>query len=185
MNGWSNLNWNQHMTRRRAFSLVELLLTIGIGTTLMMLAVNIVHESMRLSSVSNRLQHNDRVATQFARQLRIDVQRSLVAQLNGQSKVELKHSDSTEIAYASEQNFVVRTVTQGDETLQHEKYQFGPGMSVQFANLESPKRISATVLRANSISASEPRIDRQISATVGRMSKLHAAQTNPPGAPKP
>ncbi len=177
--------WQRKRNAQRAFSLIELLLTMTAGTTLTLLAVGVIHQSMHLFAVTEDLQNDTRRASLFARQLRQDINRASFASIKDQTLVLVQGRSSIEITYTSLENQIIRKENRGTQVLQQERYHFRPGVSVQLASWNNPLRVCAEIVRQSEIAGQPPRVDRQIVATVGRLSSWSTQETSSNEATQP
>lgn len=159
------------MIQRRGFSLIEMLLTMTVGSALMVLAMTLLQQAMTLSSQTRGQCESDRATHRLCEQFRRDAH--IATTVTTQDNLETIFTvDSERITYQILDGAVTRTTStghQGQERSGHEQYELGESTSVTIERLEQPERVSLTVRRQPMLKHVGPRIDRQIAVTVGRL----------------
>ncbi|TVP99969.1 MAG: prepilin-type N-terminal cleavage/methylation domain-containing protein [Planctomycetaceae bacterium] len=87
------------MRNRRGFTLTELLITLGAGTTLMMLSVGLIHRSMRWTSAARVQATDHRTLGQLSSQFRADVHRAESAVVEAPDRLRILIRGEGEIRY--------------------------------------------------------------------------------------
>jgi len=87
------------MRNRRGFTLTELLITLGAGTTLMMLSVGLIHRSMRWTSAARVQAADHRTLGQLSSQFRADVHRAESAVVEAPDRLRILIRGEGEIRY--------------------------------------------------------------------------------------
>ena len=146
------------MIQRRGFSLIEMLLTMTVGSALMVLAMTLLQQAMTLSSQTRRQCDSDRATHRLCEQFRRDAHTASAVTTNT-SEETVFAIDSDSVIYRVLDGTVTRTRSIQQE---NERYDLGPSASVEIKTLDQPERIRLTVRRQPSLKHVGPRIDRQI-----------------------
>jgi prepilin-type N-terminal cleavage/methylation domain-containing protein len=165
------------MKRRQGFTLIEMLLTMSVGSLLMVLAMTLLQQAMTLSSQTRSQCDADRVIHRLCEQFRRDAHSASAVSTDDQLVVTLV-GDSKNIVY----RFLNSTVTRSTsgESIENEQYDLGKSANVTIEMLEQPEQIRLTVLREPKLKHIGPRIERQIALTVGRFAvKPSREETQP------
>ena len=164
------------MIQRRGFSLIEMLLTMTVGSALMALAMTLLQQAMTLSSQTRRQCDSDRATHRLCEQFRRDAHTASAVTTNTSDETVFT-VDSDSVIYRVLDGTVTRTKSTHQEK---ERYDLGAAASVTIEMLDQPERISLTVRRQPTLKHVGPRIDRQIAVTVGRLAVTTASEETQP-----
>jgi len=133
------------MKETQGFTLVELLLSMTVGSVLMALALGMVHRAMRVESTAHTHAGVERTATRLSRQFRHDIHQAesvfIGDQPAGASSLRLMVPDKNPITYQVEKSRVRREQPLGDEQIHREFFSFPEGFAVRFTELDEPLRV--------------------------------------------
>ncbi|MGI9455342.1 MAG: PulJ/GspJ family protein [Aeoliella sp.] len=161
------------MKHRPAFTLVELLISMSIGATLMALAIGVVHRTMNLQSAARAQEASHRAAAQLSRQFRRDIHRSASVALNdgGVTLSVETPSGILPTTYAFDDGTLIREQIKGDGRRHREQYHFGRHAQFDIRVEPEPRRIVLTVEKAV-IARETPRVLLHCEAVVGRLAQF-------------
>lgn len=154
--------------QRAAFTLVELSITMAAGGTLMMLAIGLVHQTMSLSATDRQHCDHQRATDRLAAQFRSDVNQAQSCTVESGQNIELILPGDDRIQYEADGNQLIRLQPLGDGTVRRESFRLDEHASASFELLDEPARAAVTIRRQAPHSNLAPRIDRHVSAVVGR-----------------
>jgi prepilin-type N-terminal cleavage/methylation domain-containing protein len=187
------------MNRHRAFTLVELLVTVCIGSSVMLASVTLVHRSFTLHrQASEELQHQLRV-NRWTAQMRRDGCTSTAANLVSSQQLELTTADGQIITYSFREGHLWReravredeeSVSSPNVTSHVERLRLDAAATATFSVRFSPERIVLQIAkqldprigRPSAESASPgavARIERQVVAVLGSWLPNHDDRSAP------
>ena len=160
------------MKRSSAFTLVEVLMTMTMGSTLMLLAIGLVHQSLSLSKLGKTRSEHDRSVNRVAQQFRADVHSASVVIAASADSLQLAMPDSTIVSYLAVESAVERKQTALTGPPSYDRFQFEPLCRIQF--LASAKSPLAQFQLQRSFPHQElpTRVDVQVIAQVARWQQL-------------
>ncbi len=183
------------MNDRQAFTLTELLITMSAGSTLMMLAVGLVHQSMHLTTAARGRADEHRAISKLANQFRQDVHWADEVVVESAETVRLSIRSVGEVTYDCQASECVRLApgepATGDQAARphRERFLLKTGGAVLFEMLEQPSRAVLTVFRGevsgkqailNVSSGDTPARSRppalRVEAVIGRLAQITEAQ---------
>ena len=166
------------MKRRNAFTLVEMLMTMTMGSSLMLLAIGLVHQSMSMSKLAKIRGEHDQSLARLTQQFRVDVH--LASELTSVSTdlLSLKFADNSLVTYKYGAANVTREKTGPGSEVARELFRFDERCLVTFANQLSPNRVVVQVERRMENTEVPSPIDLQVVAVVGRWQHLQKAGGN-------
>lgn len=167
------------MIRRKAFTLVELCVTMSVGSAMMILAIGMLHQSMSLATVARQRGDYQRALDRLASEFRRDVHRAVQCTVDTQQSAALTMSDDTVVTYRSEGNRVIRQQPLGDGRSRRETFEFDDASTAIFESLQQPARSVLTVIHQSPIGGMKPRVDRKVAAVIGRLSQQEQAEASP------
>ena len=150
------------MKRRHGFSLTELSVTMMAGSTLMLLAVSMVHEAFQWTHASkDRVQANQSFDN-LQRQLRRDVHLADNAVVEDNT-LRLSVPGEEEIAYTIDSRHVKRTQMPD----RREAYYVGESIQLSLSQRSDPQRVVLSGHRKTPLKNIDPPAWRHIEAVVG------------------
>jgi prepilin-type N-terminal cleavage/methylation domain-containing protein len=142
------------MICRRAFTLVELLITMAAGSALMLLAVGLVHQTMHLTSVARGRADEHRAISRLAAQFRHDVHRADDVFIESAQTVRIRSGEFGEVTYIVKPQGCVRVASgqpaerSGPERYAHESFALQPGGGVYWELMDQPRRAAMSIYRS-------------------------------------
>ena len=167
------------MSKRQAFTLVELMIMLSASSVLMALAVGLVHRSMSASSLAKARANHQRALVRLADQFRNDIhQGDAVDQLNA-DRLTLRLANGRLVDYVVENRHCRRQESLGDDRRSLETFELLSGARVAFEQDDKPARVTLTVTREAAGHGAEPLVDAHVEAILGRRPKLHNPEATP------
>lgn len=172
------------MRSRRGYTLIELCVTMSVGSGLMVLAVGLVHQSLTLASTARSRADQHRTFDRLTNDFRSDVHLATGADANDPQRLELRRDGGAIVRYESVGGDANRTRIRREQrvdgtVVRQEFYQFESSLVVAFEALEQPARLSVE-LSAESIPIGQSRIpSRQITAVLGRRLAHQRGEVSP------
>ncbi|QDT00791.1 PulJ/GspJ family protein [Adhaeretor mobilis] len=168
--------------RSRGFTLVELLISISVGSVLLGLAINMVSRTMRVESGTRTQSQVERTALRLSRQFRSDVHQAtsitfIVQQTQLASKqaptLQLEVPGQGPITYQVQPAGLIRLQQRMDAKTQqnqayHDLYAFPQDYQVQFTELAEPARAVLTLLKETHLVGVPPQVRLHVEAVLGR-----------------
>lgn len=151
------------MNRRRrfGFTLIEMLVVMTAGMTVLMLAIGMIQKSMHLAAVNRTKMDQSTVTDRFLREFRRDAHQAVSFELDQELMFLLP--TGSQVRYTIDANTVTRILIVESKTAAKEVFDIGDDRQATFASAE-PERIS---LRIETIKPAT-RLDRHVTAVVGR-----------------
>jgi len=166
------------MIRRKAFTLVELCVTMSAGSAMMILAIGLLHQSMSLATVSRQRADQQRSLDRLGGEFRRDVHRAVRFNVDAQDKIELIMPDNDIVTYLAQGNQVIRRQPLDDRLARREVFEFNDSSNATFESLQQPARAVLTVLHQSPGGLVEPRVDRKVVAVLGRLTMHEQAEAS-------
>ncbi len=164
------------MNNRRAFTLVEMMVSISVGSVLMALALGIVHRTMRTESTARTHAEVERTAARLSRQFRHDIHQAKSVSLDNQQSdatlLRLVLPDQQPITYRIEKRGILREQQHRDEQTHREIFTFPDDYILQFAELTEPSRAMLTLKHDTKLVGIAPQIKLHIEAVIGQFLRL-------------
>jgi len=150
------------MSDRKGFTLTELMITMGAGSSLMVLAVGLVHQSMHLTAAARRGADEHRAMSRLASQFRDDVRLADQVVIDTDNQLRISILQRGEIIYRAEAETCIRTVAAastdaGNGQVGQENYILQRGGGVRFEMLEQPQRAAIVLSRGGVVAMSRPK----------------------------
>ena len=183
------------MIKRRAASLVELLVLMSACAAILTLSATLMHRVMRVQSKARAFFDVERSAMRLSQQFRQDVQQAksavaVPAELPAGVLLHLRLSDSQLVEYRAEAGVVQRRLLEGDEVVSREEFAFQPEIQVEASQLDSPGLISLTITnQAREFTEpplrgpAEKPVNLQLQARLGRDFRFAQTPREQQGAP--
>jgi len=164
---------------RNGYTLIELSVTISVGSSLMMLAVGLLHQTMNLTSTARTRAAQHHTLDRLTQDFRQDVHVTTEAALTDPQHLELLRADGTAVRYQIEPARIRREERLEGAIVRREDYVLGEGLVVTFETMDQPER-AAFQLRAPSANAGAgPSPTRQVAAVLGRKLAHQRAEVSP------
>ncbi len=160
------------MKPRKAFSLVEMLMTMTMGSSLMLLAIGLVHQSMSMSKLAKIRGEHAGSLDRLAQHFRGDVHAAAEVVSVSSDLISLKLADESTVTYKVEGSNVTREKTGPGTEVARELFRFDERCCATFASQASPQRIAVQVERRLENTEVVAPIDLSVVAVVGRWQQL-------------
>lgn len=172
------------MKMRKAYTLIELCITMSIGSALMLLAIGLLHQSLSFASMARSQADFHRTLNRLARDFRNDVHLASSLDRENPQRIALTLNNGDVVQYEAEHIKpndvrIRRQRFQNEAAIDLEEYRIGSPVVIEFLALDQPRQ--ATVeLKAHSDSIAADRIPpRQITAVLGRRIAHERAEVSP------
>ena len=167
------------MNRRKAFTLVELSVSMAAGGALMILAIGMLHQSMSLASTARGRSDQQQTLNRLAREFRVDVHRAAQCIVVSPASMRLVMSDDSQIRYEVNGSRIRRIQQLDGDLVRRESFDCGAGSSATLESQTEPARALLTVVRTPHPNSDQTRVDRQVAAVVGRLASHETAEVTP------
>ena len=167
------------MRRSRAFTLVEMLMTMTMGSSLMLLAIGLVHQSMAVSKLSKTREEHSRSLARLAQQFRSDVHLATALVSVSPDSVSLQLADESTVIYQRDAANVTRETSGPNREMARELYSFDERCVATFANEADPNRVRLQVERRLENTEVPSQLDLRVIAVVGRWQLLEKSLDTP------
>lgn len=168
------------MKHRLGYTLVELLMTLTVGSTLLVLAIGMVHKSMLISESTQRRCEQLLATDRFVEQFRNDLHYGKQVDCDSASELSVVCGDNSKIAYRAEANRITREQSLDTNQIRREELVLDDNSFGQFKK-HSQSNITGLTIRSNiDLCDTETRIERNIEAVIGLLrSNLEIAESTP------
>lgn len=163
-------------SKPKAFTLIELIITMTMGSALMFMAVGLIHQAMSLGTLAREHGNQARTRSQLTAEFRRDVHLAVSCEVN-QNRLMLKMADDQTVGYWFDSSQVQREETLADQQLRHETYSFSGSTEVAFDVREEPQRAVLTILRQLPTKPASTRVECEVAAVIGFRSQSHLGET--------
>ena len=167
------------MNRNRAFTLVEVLLTLTMGSSLMILAIGLVHQSLSLSKLGKVRGEHDMNVSRLAQQFRQDVHATEAVTATSTDALQLEMLDGSTVVYSTVEAGLRRVHTLREGPNAQDLFTFEPLCSIQFQAHSSNQVVQLQLERRFDDKQIAPRVELQVVARISRWKQLESHQ---PGA---
>jgi hypothetical protein len=156
------------VNRRRGTTLMELVICMTIGSSIMLMAIQVTHQAMTASSQALQRSQQERAGARLAQQFRSDVHRASDVVIESEETVRAQLADETKVTYKILTDRVTREEVPKEGPSLHESYDVGDGAKVAFHEIAAPRRIELVMLRETLLHKLPPRIELHAVAVVGK-----------------
>jgi type II secretory pathway pseudopilin PulG len=167
------------MKRRSAYTLVELTVVMSMGSTLLFVAVGLLHQAMTLASASQAQARQHRELDRLARQFRLDVHRAAECSVVPPLQLGLVMPDQSQVRYEVRDNRILRRQSIAGQSDSGDSFLLASGATANFELRGEPERAGLTVLARPHPAVDATRVDRQVVAVVGRLLAHETAAVTP------
>lgn len=172
--------------RDKGSSLIEIIVVLSVSSSIVVLAIGWIHQSMRFATVIRNHDRHHQSLTRLSRDFRDDAHFAMSATIQDQH-VEFRIDDDEAIVYAIDGSIVERRRIRNpdepdakDEFIARESYLMADASTIRFDSSELPKWISITVQRADPAKRNQSAlpdeakestrpVDLHVRAVVGRL----------------
>lgn len=141
-------------SRRSGYTLIELMVVMSVSSTLLMVAVGWIHQSMTLASAMRDRQHHHQSLMRLSRQLRDDVHRGNSVAMVGDEQLVITFADGPKLSYTISENGISRKSIDGDGPALQDNFEFFRPVAARWDVSGLPDWISLVVVREPRMSTS-------------------------------
>lgn len=167
------------MNRRSGFTLIELTITMSAGTVMMILAIGMLHQSMTLASRAHQQMQHLRALDRLAREFRRDAHRAQGCTVGPEGVIHFSLPDQGVVTYRAAGRQITRQQPLADGRSRRESFVLTDQSSTTFESLSEPFRAVATVVHRPPGAVTTPRVDRKVSAVIGRLTQHEMGDLSP------
>ncbi len=150
---------------RKAFTLIEMLIAITIGSSLMVTSVALLHRSFELHRLAQERTQREQLLARFIQQFRRDVYTAVDVEIRPSSELTLEFVDQNQISYLTQDNQLIRQVS-GQKNGRN-SIRLGPANFASFELSDDGRRV---ILIVQHEAALETRITRKVvEVCIGRI----------------
>ncbi len=154
--------------RRQGYTLIEMLIAISVGSSIMLTAVALVHTTFKLQSQAQSRLERANSLDRYVEQFRRDAARAARVELPTDKTLRVFLDEGRRVEYTVEESRVIRRAYTGDELWQTESVQLAAGHTARFAQAVSERCVAFDIVeRESAQSATEKRADRQTVVALG------------------
>ncbi|TWU24935.1 hypothetical protein Pla52o_12320 [Novipirellula galeiformis] len=164
------------MRRMFGHTLVELVVSMAAGTTLMVLALGLVHESMTMSALSKERASHDRNSQRLVDQFRADVHRCETIECDSNG-CRLTLANNHTVEYSIQDALVIRNESRKKQRDWREPYSMAKSYRVAMSVVDTADEALLEIRFSPAQTGYESRVDRRVTATIGRRKLMR--QTSP------
>jgi hypothetical protein len=128
------------MSTRRAATLVEMVMTMSAGTSLILLAIGLMHQTLTLSRQASGRADAQRSLARLAMLFRDDVHRARAVAVENDDQLNLELADEGRVLYRFVDHRLTREYQRASGKVEHERFAFDAGHSATFQSLREPTR---------------------------------------------
>ena len=164
------------MRSRRAHTLIELCVTMSVGSALMVTTVGLLHQSLSLASTARGRAEAQRTVDRLANDFRHDVHLTASVTSLDAEQIELTRDDGSVVRYRVDQQQLRRAESSGEAIVRRESYSFDQAITIRFETIDDPRRV-AVVLDPAALPHGPRRTPaHRITAVVGRRLALQQGE---------
>ena len=134
---------------RRGSNLIEMIVVITLSSTVMIIAVGWIHQSMKLGSIIRERQRHHQSLMRLSRQLRDDVRSGESMSMSSGTELVIRQDESKTCSYAIGPNGILFQARRKDEVIQQDFFRTSPSVNIVWETSEMPDWISLVVFRAD------------------------------------
>jgi len=156
--------------RKQAFTLIEMLVALSFGSSIMLTAVALVHTAFQLQSQAQARLEQTSILDRYIEQFRRDVSLAVRFELPTEKTLKLFFAGEQKVEYQTDENHITRRAFDGDAIQQVEPVQLEAGRVAEITQVHSGRCLVLDILILESEdnpSADPPSAVRQIVVAVG------------------
>lgn len=157
------------MNERKAFTLVELTVTMSTGSAMMILAIGMLHQSMSLATTARQRAEHQQALDRLAREFRRDTHRAARCTVGPEDAIELVMTDDSVVSYRAQDNHITRQQPMANGHSRREVFTLNDQSSATFESLANPSRAVLTVMHLSPGGSIKSRFDCRVAAVIGRL----------------
>lgn len=152
------------------FTLIETLVAVSFGSSIMLTAVALVHTAFKMQSLTQKRVELTCTLDRYVEQFRRDVSLADRVELPTEKTLKLFFVGEQQVEYHTDENRIMRRSFDGDQPRQVEQVQLEVGRTTRFTQSDFGRCVMFDILeREDNQSADTPRTMRQMVVAVGRM----------------
>ncbi len=159
------------MRNRRGVSLIELVIVMSAGVTIMLAAIMLVHRALLIVEHANHVQRVHSAMQRLAKDVRHDVQNATALAAISENQVELVHGDASRIVFSINGRSLLRTQQWDDGKKRFETYLLPDNASVRWSGElsgnSSTRAIGLDIYQKLNAGARPNRLELQIKSVPG------------------
>ncbi len=156
------------MNRKFGFTLIELIVSMSIGSLLTSLAIGVVIQSMTMTTSTTAWIDEERAANRLVEQFRRDARHASTFIVESAQNVAMQLSSGA-VTYRVEENQVIREETFSDDVAARDRFFVGWHRTVAFAETTNPVGMSLAVTRDTELKNYGRQTDRMVMVTLGHL----------------
>lgn len=156
---------------KRGYTLIELSISMTVGSTLLILSAGLIHQVMRYHSVTRDRALEHQVLERLGGDLRRDIHLAMDAELKATDVVQLQYEGDHFIHWKIENHSIEKMHVEGNRKIRMESYTFKRPITGVFDLLESPPQVSLTIQSPDQIHGTKKGTPRRISASLSRLAR--------------
>lgn len=155
------------MRKHRGSTIVEVIVLMLFSSSLLMVAIGAVHQSMQLSRGASARLSQVHTINRCAEQFRIDCHYAFQARTESENQIVLEFNESMKVIYLSKNNLFVRESWEGERLVKSEELVLGRTSAVKFSLKEDTSLATFTIETIHDTQPDKPRVDRTVRALIG------------------
>jgi hypothetical protein len=167
------------MTNRRAHTLIELCVTMTVGSALMVTTVGLLHQSLSLASTARGRADAQRTVDRLANDFRHDVHLASAVTNSDAEQIEFTRDDEAVVRYRADEQRIERTELSGDAIVRRASYSFDQAITIRFETVDAPRRVAIVLEPAAASEGPRRTPAHRITAVVGRRLALQLGELSP------
>ena len=161
------------MNRRRASTLVELMVCLSAGSTLMLVAIGLVHQTLKISREVSQHADHDRSLARLATLFRRDAHHATGASIESETELRMTRANDSEVIYRFADQRITREYKLASGEVENEGFAVDQEISATFESSSDPNQAALLVRRDTGLHDARPRIELHVVAV---LSKLRGAE---------
>lgn len=155
---------------RRGTSLAELIVSMGAGSMLLLLAIGIVHQCFYSSSESRERSEHSNCIMRFAQQFRLDSHAMSHVVEYDTNSITFDHDGEAgreTVRYVAKDNVLTREGSAFDSPVHHEMFRFARGSKIQFGFDDESDQVKFVLLVASAVGSADEKVELEVVSRVG------------------
>jgi prepilin-type N-terminal cleavage/methylation domain-containing protein len=162
--------------RFRGYTLIELSITMTVGSALLILSVGLIHQAMRYHSVTRDREAEHRTLDRLSSDFRRDTHLATHAKLRSSQELELFSNEQTVVRFRANEREITKENIQDGQLIHKESYELKRPIVGVFSVLSKPTMICLSIQSTNTSVGTKLAPQRQFTAALGRLVKHHTAE---------
>lgn len=166
---------------RKGTSLAELIVSMGAGSMLLLLAIGIVHQCFHSSSESRERSEHSNCVMRFSERFRLDSHAMSKVVAHDTSSITFGHdgdAGTETVRYVAKDNVLTREGTASDSPVHHEMFRFARGSKIQFGFDAESDQVKFVLLVGSAIGSADDKVELEVVSRVGAWRALESIARN-------